>query len=377
MLLADFAAGAPAAGIELSVSYLFDRDGSPGAARLRQRGIEPELVPVGGLLSPSSMRTVRRHLAERRPDVVHTHLLYADLLGGVAARSLGLPSVSTVHVMAWEGDARERAKLRLAAAVRRRSAGRVVAVSDVARELFLRAGWDTPERVVTVRNGIAGETRPGAGGGVRAELGLRPDDVVVSMVTVLRAGKGHDVALEAVGALRERFPRLRLLVLGDGPQRAEIERLAAPLGDAAVLAGHRDDVMAVLDASDLVLHPSSADAFPTALMEAGAAGVPVVASDVGGIPEIVEHGVTGLLVPTPPEAAAVAGALAQLLADPGRRAELGRAGAERFRAEFTAERWAERTRTVYEAARSLRRPGGFREAARGRVLPSRGASGSN
>ena len=179
--------------------------------------------------------------------------------------------------------------------------------------------------------------------------------------------------MQAALARRERFPRLRLLIVGDGPLRAEVERRAASLGGVAVVAGHRDDVMAVLDGVDVLLHPSLVDAFPTALLEAMAAAVPVVATSVGGIPEIVEDGSTGTLIEAPPRPEAVAGALLPLLADAGRRTELGRRGRERFEREFSAQRWAERLRGVYETALAERprRPARSRRARTGRDTLSR------
>ena len=351
MLLAHLAEGAPAAGLELSVGYLNDVDGAPAAEPLRRRGIEPTLVPIDSLLGPSDLRRVRRHLATGDWDVLHTHLGYADLMGGVAARSLGRPAVASIHVAEQPAGLRDRVKARLMALARRRCAARVIAPSESARRWYLSTGWDRPERVVTVHNGVAAEApAPGTGPAVRAELGLGPGDLVAAIVTVLRAGKGHDVAIAAVAELRERFPGLRLLVLGEGPARAEVERLAAPLGDAAILTGHRDDVVRVLAAVDVLVHPSSADAFPTALLEAMAAGVPVVATAVGGIPEIVEDGETGTLLAPPPEPGAFAAALEALLADPERRARMGARGRERWEERFSAERWAQRLRAVYEQA---------------------------
>ena len=135
--------------------------------------------------------------------------------------------------------------------------------------------------------------------------------------------------------------------MGDGPARDAVARAASPLVTAPPV-GHRDDIMSVLDAADALLHPSRADAFPTVLLEALAAGVPIVASAVGGIPEIVEDGRTGLLVDPPFEHAAFAAPLARLLADRDLRRALARRGRERFDAEFTAERWAARLRVVYE-----------------------------
>jgi glycosyltransferase involved in cell wall biosynthesis len=123
---------------------------------------------------------------------------------------------------------------------------------------------------------------------------------------------------------------------------------ARPLGDRVVLAGYRADVMAVLAASDIVLHPSLHEALPTTLIEAAAASVPAVATATGGIPEIVIHRQTGLLVPAPPQPAAIAEALGALALAPERRTELGRAARARFDAEFSAIRWAQRLRRLYD-----------------------------
>jgi glycosyltransferase involved in cell wall biosynthesis len=355
MLLADLAAGAKSASIELSVAYLSDVNGSPSAEGLRRQGIEPELVPVRRMLEARAVPRLRRHLARVAPDVVHTHLALADVLGTVAARSLGIPSVSTIHLLArqatgrrYDASWRGRARDRLAALVRRRAGARVIAVSDAAREAYLQTGWDDSSHVVTVHNGIARTARQSAGERVRAELGIEPDALVVSTVTVLRAGKGHDLAIEAVRRLIGRFPRMRLVLLGDGPAREEIHRLVAPLGPAAILTGHRDDVMDLLMATDVLLHPTQVDAFPTALLEAAAAEVPVIATAVGGIPEIVEDGRTGFLLAFPPRPDTLAERLEALLADESLRRSLGRAAREDFLQRFTADRWLARLRAVYD-----------------------------
>lgn len=350
LLLADLAEGAAGNGLELSVGYLFaERDAE---ARLRDAGLSPRWVGTTRLADPRSLALVRRHIAEVRPDILHTHLQYSDLLGGVAARMLGIPAVTTLHVMDPRGTVRERARGRLAAVARRTCHRRVIAVSEYIRGSYLATGVDRPEHVVTVHNGISAQAAPGLGADLRSELGLSPEEPLVAVVGVLRPGKGHDLAVAAIEQVRAEMPELRLMIAGEGPARADVKRLAARLGGAAVLAGHRDNVMAVLDAADVLLHPTRADAFPTVLLQALAAGVPIVASGVGGIPEIVEDGDTGLLVPPPLTASAFAHRLKRLFGDPDLSRSLAERGRKRFENEFTATRWAGRLRAVYERARA-------------------------
>lgn len=349
MLLADFAELAPRVGVRLTVGYLQDERDDAALMRLRELGLDPVRVGTDRLLAPADVRRVRRHLARVRPALVHTHLKYADVLGGVAARSLGLPAVSTLHEAAWSGPRRETARQRVAALARRVCHQRLIAVSKAARSSYLATGWDRPHRVVMVYNGIAARAPEASPEQVRARLGLGPDELVVTMVSALRPEKAHEVALGTFATLRDRFPRLRLLVVGDGPRRDEIERMAAEAGPGVVMAGFQADVAGILSGTDVLLHPSHVDAFPTALLQAMDAAVPVVATAVGGIPEILGDG-TGLLVPPPPDPERVATALVPLLQDAELRRRIGASGRDDFLRRFSAESWVRGTRAVYEQA---------------------------
>jgi glycosyltransferase involved in cell wall biosynthesis len=346
LVLADFAELAPLVALRLTVGHLRETEDDAALVRLRRVGVEPEPVGATSLIGVADILRVRRHLARVRPALVHTHLKYADVLGGIAARSLGIPVVSTLHEAAWSGTRRHNAQQRVAAGVRRLCADRLIAVSAAARSSYVSTGWERPDRVATVYNGIV-DRDSGDGAATRARLGLGPGDVVVAMVSALRPEKGHDVALGAVAMLRHRVPRLRLVIVGDGARRAQIERAASELGSCAVIAGYQSDVPAILAASDVLLHPSYIEAFPTALLQAMAASVPVVATAVGGIPEILADG-TGVLIPPPPDAERIAARLEPLLGDPVLRRRLGEAGRARFRARFSADSWLRGTRAVYE-----------------------------
>ncbi len=244
--------------------------------------------------------------------------------------------------------ARTAAKGGVVALARRLGDSRIIAVSEATREAYLKRYWERPERVVTIHNGIATPEPKLGRAQTRAALGIAPDALVVAIVAVLRKGKGHDVAVQAIARLRERFPGLTLLIVGDGPERAQIETLASSLGKSAIFTGHRGDVAELLGAVDVLLHPTSMDAFPTVLLEACAASLPVLATRVGGIPEIVRDEHNGLLLDMPTNAAAVAAKLERLLGDTQLRARMGVAARARFEHEFSAEQWAKRLRGLYD-----------------------------
>jgi len=215
--------------------------------------------------------------------------------------------------------------------VLRRWSSRVVTVSDALGRVYRELD------PVTVHNGIelerfAHEPAPRNGP-------AQPPTVVT--VSVRRPAKGIEVLLEAARDV----DGARFLIIGDGPMRAEWTGLATRLGlgDRICWAGHRRDIGELLAGCDLFVHPSLDDAFPTVLLEAMAAGLPVVASDVGGIPEIVEDGVTGRLVP-PGDAGRLAAAINELIAHPG---SMGDAGRARVRRDLTTEAWIARLDRVY------------------------------
>jgi len=345
MLLGQFAAAAPAAGIRLSVACLSTLEGNPAATPLEALGISPVNLEAAGRPTLGAVAKVRRHIAAAAPDIVHTHLGTADWLGGIAARSLGIPAVTSIHTALWPDDRKTDLKRRLV----EHCAARVVAVSNSAERAYAERGWAKEGQLVRIYNGIDVVAAAGEGGAVRRELGLAEEDLVVGMVSSLRSEKGHDVALSALNMLRTHFPNVRLLIVGQGGNRKDIARLAADLGDAVVMSGLRYDVMRCLDACDVCLHPSRADAFPTTLIEAMAASVPILATAVGGIPEMVTGGETAILVPAPPSADEVASALAALLRDPGRRGALAAAARRRYEQRFNAASWVRETRSLYEA----------------------------
>jgi glycosyltransferase involved in cell wall biosynthesis len=209
-----------------------------------------------------------------------------------------------------------------------------------------------PERLVMLPNGIRA-LPPGDGGAVRAELGIGRDDPVIGTVCILRAEKALDVLVRAAALLARDLPRLRVLIVGDGEERGRIETMVHQLGleDHVLLTGLRSDVPDVLAALDVAVLSSDYEGIPLSMLEFMDAGKPIVATRVGGIPEVIQDGVHGVLVP-PRDEAALAAAIGGLLGDTDAAREMGARAQDRCRREFSLDRIVERLQQLYERLHS-------------------------
>lgn len=355
-VLADLAAALPEVDVDLSVLSLMQAEGQAYTDRLRALGIPVSSLSLPSRWDPRGLRRAVGALAATRPDLIHTHMKHADLVGAFAASRLRVPMVSTLHLLEDAVTPLGRAKRWLAGQARLRRADRTVAVSDAVRNWYLSTfpGSDAGT-VVTIRNGRRSAARlaPAARADLRRSLGLPEDAPVVVQVGLMRPGKGQAAVLAAAADLRRLAPDLdvRFLLLGDGELRGELERRAASLGvaDRVVFAGYRDDVQACLQACDLLVHASDSDALPTALIEGLDAGLPIVAYGVGGVPEIVDAS-TGCLVELG-DVDGLSSSLADLVRDPGRRVAMAAHGRSRFAAEFAVDAFAARLRALYDEVR--------------------------
>ncbi|WP_052091307.1 glycosyltransferase family 4 protein [Modestobacter caceresii] len=295
---------------------------------------------------PAFAQAIVEFLSAHPADVFHVHVGSGreDFDGARAARRAGVPAVLQTQHQPWLLSRRKRASFFRAIA----PVDRLIAVSEGVRLTHERIGVPA-ERLVTVPNGIV-PRGPGPGRqAARAALGLDPDALVVMNVGRLLAQKGQRYLVAALPALAARFPRLEVVIVGDGHLSGDLARQAAELGVAGSLhlLGHRSDARMLLDAADVFALPSRQEGLPLAALEAMDAGLPVVATDVIGTAEVVAHGVTGTLVP-PQDPPALARALGDLLADPELRRRYARAGRRRYVEQFTARRMAEETLGVYE-----------------------------
>jgi glycosyltransferase involved in cell wall biosynthesis len=313
-----------------------------------------------------------------QPDVVHGLLSWGYSLGTLAGRLARVPAI----VAGCRGLARPRRlnPRRVLGRWALREADLVVANSEAVRQSVLRSARLPASKVLVVPNGVAIARFTGArDDALGTSLALPQSAPVIAVVANLRWYKGVDVFLEAWRELVRHFPKATALLAGDGPVRPALERRAAELGvtGSVRFLGTRRDIPALLSLADLVVHPSLEEGLPNAVLEAMAAGKPVVATAAGGTPEAVLDGETGRLVPVG-DPDALAQAMLWCLQHPGEMACYGEAARRRVREHFTLEAMVDRHSTLYRqltekvgrrarltgsaldgiGSRSRRRPGG-------------------
>jgi len=317
---------------------------------LDRAGVRTFGVGARNLRDVAAFRRLLRFIREERIDLIHAHLTYSSVWAALASRLTGVPAVASLHV-APSAAIREATRDRVMQFVTNRWAKRVVLVSEALRDSYLEKSGIARDRLAVVHNGIDtarfARDRATTRARLEQELGIPPNVPIAATVSVLRAGKGIEVLLAAI----DKVPDALFVIFGDGPMRGEWTALAEQLGVSNRIrwAGFRKDVDELLAGCDLLVHPTLADAFPTVLLESMAAGVPVVASNVGGIPEIIDDGVTGVLVP-PANPEALAAAVAALLGDRERSARMADAARAVAKERFSIEAWMRRLDAVYETA---------------------------
>ena len=318
-----------------------DSNASQFYERLGRLGVPYEQVRCGADVSPRMARDVVRSIRKQRPDILHTHLVHADVYGAIAAATAGVRHVSTRH----NDDRYLLGPFRYVDRAFARRTRRLIAISDAVRVFLERAGHD-PAKLTTIRYGLD-ELPSEPSDPTPVEAGVAADTPLALAVGRLIAQKDHATLLQAFALVRERQPNARLAILGSGPLEAETRALAVRLDLAeAVLLPGRTEIRDWLERADVFVHTSRWEGFGIVLLEAMLAGLPIVATRVSAVPEVVSDGETGLLV-APGDVVAFAAALEGVLADRGLATRLGEAGRKRASDEFSVARMTERTVSVY------------------------------
>ncbi|MDX6632372.1 MAG: hypothetical protein QOG26_377 [Solirubrobacterales bacterium] len=318
--------------------------GAAALAALSDGGVEFIGLERSSKLALGPWLRLRRELRDRRVDVLHAHKFGSNLWGSIVGRAARVP-VLVAHEHSWAYEGRP---LRVLADrwLIGRSADALIAVSAADRRRMIEIERIPPQKARLIPNGMP-PVPSAAAGDVRAELGIETGPVI-GAVADLRPEKALDLLVRAAAQLAPRHPGLQLLIAGGGDQR-ELRALSAELGvgDAVHLLGSRGDVAAVLEALDVAVNCSQREGSSLAVMEYMEAALPVVATRVGGTPDLVEDGRTGLLV-EPGDVSALAGAIGGLLDDPERARQMGERGRARRRAEFDMATMAGRIEALYD-----------------------------
>jgi glycosyltransferase involved in cell wall biosynthesis len=322
------------------------------AHELSGTGVQVELFHLDRPISPAFARWLAATLSRHRVALAHSHEFTMAVYGAWAARRAGVAHLCTMHGSRYYA-ARLRRRIALRVAVE--LSGSMVTVSQALGRHLSRDLWIPACRLVTIPNGA--RLTPVAQSSLRDELKLGRADFVAVAVGNLYPVKGHGFLLEALALLAERFPRLHVAIAGRGELEGPLlaRALALRVGDRFHLLGLRSDIGNLLAGADLFVLPSLSEGLPLALLEAMLATRPIVATTVGEVPTVLNGGRAGVLVP-PGDAAALAGAVADLLCDPARARRLGAAAALRAADEYTLDRMTERYVALY-ANLLARQPG--------------------
>jgi glycosyltransferase involved in cell wall biosynthesis len=328
-------------------------------------GVEPRFVPelqreISALFDLRAVLRLRRLIRELRPQILHTHTAKAGAVGRVAALLAGSARppviVHTFHGHVLRGYFRpwKTYVFRQLERALARHTDALIAVSPEVRDDLVGLGVASPGGVAVVRLGLDLDRRlavgPEAGAEVRTEVGVEDSTLVVAWLGRMTEIKRVDQLIQAFGRVVQEIPDAKLLLVGEGPLRPSLEALATGLGiaESVRFVGYRRDVASIYAAADVVALTSANEGTPVTLIEAQAAGVPVVSTDVGGASDIVEDGESGLLVP-PGDVDAIARALVRLGLDPELRARFGARGTQRTLGRYSVPRLVADVDSLYRS----------------------------
>jgi glycosyltransferase involved in cell wall biosynthesis len=318
--------------------------------RLLDTGLEVYTLRLG-FFAWLRIAAIRRAI---RPQLVHLHLLGAALHGTIGSWFAACHLVYTVHnLVVYPGmTGWKRAAYPFITRIIAGRIARFIAVSEGISQYLVDSLRISPDKVRVIHNGISFsglEEAGSASGNLRQKIGVPASCLLFGTVGRITFQKGFDLLIEAFGLLALEFPTLHCVIVGDGERRAEIEGLIGKLGlqDRVHLPGFQRGVLPWYRAMDIVVFSSRFEGLPITVIEAAYAGKPIVATDVGGMKEILEDGVSGLLVP-PEDSPALAAGIRQLLNNPSRAGDLGRQARTVALNRFEVQRCNQRTMRVYE-----------------------------
>ena len=343
-----------AEGFQLEIVALYRRKGAmppihPLLKEAKKIGLRAEQLNDRGKFSLKTVSSITDKLKEEHFSLIHTHGYKANLIGGMAAKLAGIKCIATVHL---HTQANLRLKLyRLIDLFALRFFSKIIAVCENLRQEMISAGL-SENKIVTIHNAVdLKDFSPNTFCNVQQiedQLGIEANQPIVSIIGRLSPQKGHRYFLEAAARVLKALPESRFLIIGDGPLKRHLEEFATSLGigGAVSFLGYREDIVDLMRLSDVIVISSIREGLPYVLLEALALAKPVVATRVGGVPEVVKDKVTGFLVP-PQDAKALAEAVIHLLSDRKEAKRVGEEGRELIYRKFSVQTMARRIAEVY------------------------------
>jgi len=321
---------------------------------LQERGVKGFSLDVRNLCSlPAALMKLRKIIRRKKIDIVHTHLHHASFLGMLAARTNRVPiPLLTRHYTAYfyaQGNTFHSYLDKISS----RLAVKIISVSEAVKSSLMQAEGLDGNKIVTIYNGIDPARFDSVKENLKRKLltELRVNDryPVLGHIATLHPCKGHIYLFKALISIRKVYPNVLLLVVGDGLMRKELRTYVAEggLSENIVFTGHRREIPEILSLIDIAVQPSIDEALGISILEAMAAGKPVVATRLGGIPEIVNQGETGLLI-QPKNPMALSKAILKLATDRKLAQRMGRAGRLRVAKRFGIQNMIKKTEALYE-----------------------------
>ena len=323
----------------------------PMACRISEGAATLLCVGQGPGLAPGLFKALFRILRKHDVDIVHTHNHYTSVYGVPAGRAAGIRIIYGLHGFGRDLRATKPRKRRIDAVLCHLSHH----VSCVAKQLedMVCSDFRIPRgKVTTVINGVDWQRfacPPPGRERLRSELGVRDGDLLIGSVGRLSYEKNYGLLLKTAAALAARFP-VKVLLVGDGPEAGRLRSQAASLGleNRVIMPGERADVPGLMSTMDVFVLPSLIEGLPNTVLEAMCAGLPIVATSVGGTPDVVAHGMSGFLVPSN-DGAALGVALESLFQDEELRRTMGSCGRSLAQTRFSMERMVSEYEALYES----------------------------
>lgn len=318
----------------------------------QEKGVPVRVLHISSYFNLFNIFKLANLLKQEKPDIIHTHVYFAATIGRIAAKLAGIKVIiHHVHSTYWHYSSINLLIERWLSLL----TDKIICVSRAVQDFVVTHERIRLDKTEFIDNGISGKEIPVNPSLFRSILGVEKEHVVITIVASLLNNKGHKILLEAIFCLKDKYPFIKCCIVGEGPMEKDLKNLVNQwsLEKQVIFLGVRSDVPEILSASDMFVLPSLLrEGQPLSILEAMAFGVPVIASRVGGIPEIIRDQENGVLVP-PQEPQLLADQIEALILDSAKRERFGQAGKKTFDESFDAKIMIKKIEELY--VKSLRK----------------------